>query len=111
MGPNLFFFYCETNFLKLKPKKLRDEDCFRDEIKLQLDKWVASFSRSGVTQKMKHVCGHLVKVGTWRDGENYEPSLYDGEHRQLFTRDCYKKTKGRRPIINQSSTTTTMNKF
>ena len=93
--------------------KLRDEDCFRDEIKLQLDKWVASFSRSEVTQKMEHICEHLVKVGTWRDGENYEPSLYDGEHRQLFIRDCYKrrrKTKGRRPSINQSSTTT-MNKF
>ena len=46
---------------------LRKEGFSRDRVKLQLDKLVTSFSRSGVKQKMKHVLEHLEKVGMWLD--------------------------------------------
>ena len=29
---------------------------------------------------MEHGLGQLEKVEIWRDGENYEQSIHDGEH-------------------------------
>ena len=44
--------------------KLRAKDFFRDKVKLHLDKWATSFSRSGVKQKMELVLGQMEKMGT-----------------------------------------------
>ena len=47
----------------------------------------------------------------WRDGENYEPSLHDGEHEQLFIGTDIKgegRHRMRQLTTNQS---TIMNQF